>query len=91
MRARIRCTGLDHCARRVDHLTHVTDPQDGRTFPMDGVIGALLDSTVGYKIPKTVRIRDRTLAAYACVTTICIVLYIGNKFSKVLYFACQMY
>jgi hypothetical protein len=52
---------------------------------MDGVIGALLDSTVGYKIPKTVRIRDRTLAAYACVTTICIVVYIGNEFSKVLY------
>ena len=39
---------------------------------MDGVMGALLDSTVGYKIPKTVRIRDRTLAAYACITTVCI-------------------
>ena len=39
-------------------------------------MGALLDSTVGYKIPKTVRIRDRTLAAYACVTTACIVAYI---------------
>jgi hypothetical protein len=43
---------------------------------MEGFMGALLDSTVGYKIPKTVRIRDRTLAAYACVTTACIVAYI---------------
>ena len=43
---------------------------------MDGVMGALLDSMVGYKIPKTVRVRDRTLAAYACLATICIALYI---------------
>jgi len=43
---------------------------------MDGIMGALLDSAVGYKIPKTVRIRDRTLAAYACVVTVSITLYI---------------
>ena len=35
-------------------------------------MGALLDSAVGYKIPKTVRIRDRTLAAYAGVVTVSI-------------------
>ncbi|MGB1606233.1 MAG: hypothetical protein ACPIOQ_76605, partial [Promethearchaeia archaeon] len=40
------------------------------------MLGALLDSTVGYKIPKTVRIRDRTLAAYACVVTLCIAVYV---------------
>jgi hypothetical protein len=43
---------------------------------MEGFFGALLDSMVGYKIPKTVRIRDNKLAAYACITTVCIGLYI---------------
>jgi hypothetical protein len=48
----------------------------GEAGELDGVLGALLDSTAGYKIPKTVRVRDRTLAAYACVTTVVIVAYI---------------